>query len=62
MKKYLNYIAAGTEPTGRFLHDIRRVETRTDFFRVCQEFLDHDEPMLLEPFSHPATSSEAERA
>ena len=60
MKKYLNYIAAGAEPTGQFLHNIRRVETRTDFFRVCEEFLNHDEPMLLKPFSHPATTSEAE--
>jgi len=62
MKKYLNYIAAGTEPTGRFLHDIRRVETRTDFFRVCQEFLDHDQPMPLEPLSVPATNSEMSRS
>ncbi|HTD67146.1 MAG TPA: tRNA-dihydrouridine synthase family protein, partial [Candidatus Limnocylindria bacterium] len=36
MKKYLNYVAAGAEPTGKFLHDIRRVETRTEFFRVCE--------------------------
>ena len=60
MKKYLNYIAAGAEPTGKFLHDIRRVSTRADFFRVCEEFLDHDRPMLLEPFAHPATSNEVE--
>jgi tRNA-dihydrouridine synthase B len=60
MKKYLNYIAAGAEPTGKFLHDIRRVSTRGDFFRVCEEFLDHDQPMLLEPFAHAATSSEVD--
>ena len=59
MKKYLNYIATGTEPTGRFLHDIRRVQTRDDFFRVCAEFLNHDGPLPLEPFAHPATTSEA---
>ncbi len=59
MKKYLNYIAAGAEPTGRFLHDIRRVTTRAEFFRVCEEFLDHDERMPLEPFDRPATASEA---
>ena len=50
MKKYLNYIGAGVEPTGRFLHDIRRVTTRADFFRVCVEHLDHDKPLPLEPF------------
>src|SRR5436309_1489889 len=30
MKKYLNYIGEGVEPTGRFLHEIRRVATRAD--------------------------------
>ena len=51
MKKYLNYIGEGIEPTGRFLHDIRRVTTRVDFFRVCQEHLDHDQPLTLEPLA-----------
>ena len=51
MKKYLNFIGLGVEPTGQFLHQIRRVSTKTDFFRVCHEFLDHDRPMPLEPFS-----------
>lgn len=51
MKKYLNFIGLGVEPTGKFLHDIRRVATRADFFRCCGEFLSHDEPMALEPFS-----------
>jgi hypothetical protein len=60
MKKYLNYIAVGAEPSGKFLHDIRRVTTRAEFFRVCETFLDHDEPLPLEPFGHPATASEAE--
>jgi tRNA-dihydrouridine synthase B len=50
MKKYLNFIGAGVEPTGQFLHQIRRVSTKADFFRVCEEFLDHDQPMPLEPF------------
>ena len=59
MKKYLNYIAAGTEPTGQFLHDIRRVNTRADFFRVCETYLAHDHVMALEPFAHPATASES---
>src|SRR6266404_802434 len=45
MKKYLNYLGVGVEPTGQFLHQVRRVTTKADFFRVCQEFLDHDQPM-----------------
>ena len=50
MKKYMNFIGLGVEPTGAFLHRIRRVTTRDDFFAVCRAFLDHDEPMPLEPF------------
>ena len=53
MKKYLNYIGLGVEPTGEFLHQIRRVATKADFFHVCEEFLDHDRPMPLEPFALP---------
>ena len=50
MKKYLNFIGLGVEPTGEFLHQIRRATTRADFFARLREFLDHDEPMPLEPF------------
>ena len=63
MKKYLNYVGVGVEPTGQFLHDIRRVTTRADFFRVCEEHLDHDRAMPLEPFamrqSEPSDSEAA---
>ena len=51
MKKYLNYIGLGIEPTGQFLHHIRRVMTETDFFKLCEEYLSHEQPMPLEPFS-----------
>jgi tRNA-dihydrouridine synthase B len=50
MKKYMNYLGMGVEPSGQFLHQIRRVSTRADFFHVCEEFLDHGDPMPLEPF------------
>jgi tRNA-dihydrouridine synthase B len=50
MKKYMNYLGVGVEPTGQFLHQIRRVTTTADLFRVCVEFLDHGRPMPLEPF------------
>lgn len=56
MKKYLNFIGLGVEPTGQFLHQIRRVSTKADFFRVCEEFLSHDQPMPMEPFSFPANN------
>ena len=47
MKKFLNYLGEGVPAP--FLDRIRRVQTAADFHRVCGEFLDHDEPMLLEP-------------
>ncbi len=50
MKKYMNFIGLGVEPSGEFLHRIRRATSRADFFAICQDFLDHDEPMPLEPF------------
>jgi hypothetical protein len=31
------------------------VKTKPDFFRVCEAFLSHDEPMEMEPF-HPVKS------
>jgi tRNA-dihydrouridine synthase B len=50
MKRYMNYLGLGAEPSGEFLHQIRRVSTKADFLRVCEDFLGHDEPMPLEPF------------
>jgi nifR3 family TIM-barrel protein len=49
LKKFMNFIGEGMEPPQPFLHDIRRVTTQADFFRVCAAFLDHDRPMRLEP-------------
>jgi len=51
MKKYMNFIGLGVEPTGAFLHQIRRATNPADFFALCREFLDHQEPMPLEPFA-----------
>ncbi len=51
LKKYINFLGLGVEPTGRFLHEIRRVTTNAEFFRICTEFLDHGEIMPLEPFA-----------
>ena len=48
MKKFTNFIGEGLGE--KFLHDIRRVETTADFWRLCEEFLHHDEPMALELF------------
>lgn len=50
MKKYMNFLGIGLEPTGQFLHAIRRTETKADFFSICRQYLAHDEPMPLEPY------------
>ena len=49
MKKYMNLVGEGMEPPAPFLHRIRRAESRADFMAVCEDFLDHDQPMRLEP-------------
>jgi tRNA-dihydrouridine synthase B len=51
MKKYVNYIGLGVEPTGQFLHQIRRATTEVEFFQICEDYLSHDRPMPLEPFA-----------
>jgi len=51
MKRFMNYLGLGVDPEGKFLHEIRRVQTRAGFFAVCERFLDHDSPMPLEPFA-----------
>ena len=47
MKKFTNFIGEGIGE--KFLHNIRRVTTTIDFWHVCEEFLNHDQPMTLEP-------------
>lgn len=46
----------GAPNAGTFLHQIRRAMTRDEFFRICREFLDHDQPMPLEPATRAATA------
>jgi len=49
MKKFTNFIGEGIG--GKFLHDIRRVESTAEFWRVCEAFLEHDNLMPLEPLT-----------
>ena len=49
IKKYINYIGLGIEPSGDFLRRIRRAQTESEFFTICEDHLQHDEPMPLEP-------------
>lgn len=61
MKKFMNFIGEGVTPPEKFLHEIRRVETQSDFFRVCETYLGHDRPLSLDPadpLSHPIKSED----
>ncbi len=58
MKKYMNFLGLGVEPEGTFLHQIRRATSKGEFFGICEQFLSHDRPMELEPFSLPLKESD----
>ncbi len=47
MKKYMNFLGEGV--SREFLHEIRRVNTRIEFFDTCRKALNHGEPMTLAP-------------
>jgi tRNA-dihydrouridine synthase len=51
MKKFMNFIGEGVG--AKFLHEIRRVATTADFFHACEDFLNHDEPLSMEPDAAP---------
>ena len=61
MKKYLNFIGLAVDPEGKFLHAMRRVETRADLFSVCKTYLDHEDRMTLEPFQLELAESDSMR-
>lgn len=50
MKKYLNHLGLGVEPTGAFLHGMRRARSKAELFRVATDFLEHDDLLRLEPY------------
>jgi len=60
MKKFMNFIGEGVEP--KFLHEIRRVATTADFFRVCEAYLDHERPMTLEPMTEAEAALDLPKA
>jgi tRNA-dihydrouridine synthase B len=47
IKKYANFLGEGIG--AEFLHDVRRVATKAEFFALCERHLDHDRPMTMEP-------------
>ncbi len=53
LKKYLNFIGLGIDPQGHFLHAIRQSRSEQHFFDTCRGFLNHSDPMTLEPMDIP---------
>ena len=39
MKKYLNFVGQSVDPTGAFLHDMRRTASEAELFAVCDRHL-----------------------
>jgi tRNA-dihydrouridine synthase len=60
IKKYANFIGEGINP--EFLHAVRRVNSKEEFFSLCMEHLDHDSPMKLEVNTAPLPSDYASNA
>jgi tRNA-dihydrouridine synthase len=47
MKKFMNYLGEGVSLD--FLQRIRRSQTRGEFFAICSEYLENNQPFRLEP-------------
>ena len=62
MKKFMNFIGEGMEDADSFLHQIRRTSRAAEFFKICEDSMDHDRPMLLEPKSAQSVPESTECA
>jgi tRNA-dihydrouridine synthase len=53
MKKYLNFVGQSVDPTGAFLHAMRRAGTEADLFSICDEHLLADPTREFSPEPYP---------
>jgi tRNA-dihydrouridine synthase B len=53
MKKYLNFVGQSVDAEGRFLHDMRRVESEQELFAVCDRHLLADPTREFRPEPYP---------
>lgn len=53
MKKYLNFVGQSVDPTGAFLHDMRRAMTEAELFAVCDRHLLADRARKFAPEPYP---------
>jgi tRNA-dihydrouridine synthase len=61
MKKFLNFVGQGVDPRGAFLHDMRRAQTATDLFSVCDRHLLADPGRLFPPEPYPGVWAQPNR-
>ena len=61
MKKYMNFIGQGIGEDEAFLHAIRRTSTEAEFFGLCDQYLNRDEPFPAEPSQRALTCTRSER-
>jgi len=53
MKKYLNFVGQSVDPDGLFLHAMRRAETETELFAVCDQHLLSEPSHAFSPEPYP---------
>ena len=53
MKKYLNFVGQSVDPTGAFLHDMRRTESEAALFEVCDRHLLAESGREFSPEPYP---------
>jgi tRNA-dihydrouridine synthase B len=53
LKKYLNFIGQGVDAGGRFLHEMRRTQTESELFAVCDRHLLSDPTIPFSPEPYP---------
>jgi len=60
MKKYMNFIGQGIGENEAFLHGIRRAASELEFFGLCDQYLNNDEPFPAEPPIRALTCTRSE--
>lgn len=53
MKKYLNFVGQSVDPTGAFIHDMRRALTETELFAICNRHLLAEPTKEFSPEPYP---------
>ena len=54
LKKFLNFIGTGIDPEGKFLAEMRLVQSKQELFDLCDRYLlaDPDLPFAIEPYEN----------